>query len=109
MFLFQAEDGIRDYKVTGVQTCALPISDAGARRRLHRVCGAWWRCPGELQRLGRLRMESEGMTEERKGQSITELGRSEESSVGKEGRSRWTPYIYNKNRYSSFDRCIVDE
>src|SRR5256885_7763281 len=28
-FFFQAEDGIRDYKVTGVQTCALPI----------------WRCP----------------------------------------------------------------
>src|SRR5205807_6316084 len=34
-FFFQAEDGIRDYKVTGVQTCALPISDMpqGARRR----------------------------------------------------------------------------
>src|SRR5256885_7260856 len=30
-FFFQAEDGIRDYKVTGVQTCALPI------------WGAWWR------------------------------------------------------------------
>src|ERR1039457_7367841 len=26
---FQAEDGIRDYKVTGVQTCALPIYPAG--------------------------------------------------------------------------------
>ena len=26
VFFFQAEDGIRDYKVTGVQTCALPIS-----------------------------------------------------------------------------------
>src|SRR5205807_3532062 len=26
-FFFQAEDGIRDYKVTGVQTCALPILD----------------------------------------------------------------------------------
>src|SRR3989454_12264200 len=39
IFFFQAEDGIRDYKVTGVQTCALPISPragaprfAGARR-----------------------------------------------------------------------------
>src|SRR5918996_4269495 len=37
-FFFQAEDGIRDYKVTGVQTCALPISrprdesDAAAER-----------------------------------------------------------------------------
>src|SRR2546426_1349213 len=28
-FFFQAEDGIRDYKVTGVQTCALPISVPG--------------------------------------------------------------------------------
>src|SRR5256885_11679311 len=30
-FFFQAEDGIRDYKVTGVQTCALPILTAVAR------------------------------------------------------------------------------
>src|SRR6266478_10090275 len=28
-FFFQAEDGIRDLTVTGVQTCALPILDAG--------------------------------------------------------------------------------
>src|SRR5688500_7410701 len=32
---FQAEDGIRDYKVTGVQTCALPISGAGLTLSLH--------------------------------------------------------------------------
>src|SRR5256885_5725115 len=30
-FFFQAEDGIRDYKVTGVQTCALPICALGHR------------------------------------------------------------------------------
>src|SRR5207249_5224102 len=30
LFFFQAEDGIRDRNVTGVQTCALPISDAVA-------------------------------------------------------------------------------
>src|SRR5690606_40316439 len=30
-FLFQAEDGIRDFHVTGVQTCALPISSRGGR------------------------------------------------------------------------------
>src|SRR2546422_11627134 len=29
-FFFQAEDGIRDVAVTGVQTCALPISAAGS-------------------------------------------------------------------------------
>src|SRR5437879_8541684 len=28
IFFFQAEDGIRDTSVTGVQTCALPISNA---------------------------------------------------------------------------------
>src|SRR5256885_5613027 len=33
IFFFQAEDGIRDYKVTGVQTCALPISVGIAVRR----------------------------------------------------------------------------
>src|ERR1019366_991116 len=33
VFLFQAEDGIRDWSVTGVQTCALPISAPQLRRR----------------------------------------------------------------------------
>src|SRR2546426_10999820 len=32
-FFFQAEDGIRDYKVTGVQTCALPISRSTPLRK----------------------------------------------------------------------------
>src|SRR2546426_5016224 len=32
-FFFQAEDGIRDYKVTGVQTCALPISERSPLQR----------------------------------------------------------------------------
>src|SRR5256885_4823903 len=38
-FFFQAEDGIRYYKVTGVQTCALPICTVGHARRvpLHAV------------------------------------------------------------------------
>src|SRR5262249_61331359 len=35
-FFFQAEDGIRDWSVTGVQTCALPISD---RRQVARAGG----------------------------------------------------------------------
>src|SRR5215467_7336276 len=38
-FFFQAEDGIRDYKVTRVQTCALPISDC--RVLFHN----WWNAP----------------------------------------------------------------
>src|SRR2546426_6867227 len=32
-FFFQAEDGIRDYKVTGVQTCALPIWAASEKAK----------------------------------------------------------------------------
>src|SRR3989454_12446872 len=41
-FFFQAEDGIRDYKVTGVQTCALPICQTGrAALRSHKDrCGS---------------------------------------------------------------------
>src|SRR5580692_12646592 len=42
-FFFQAEDGIRDLTVTGVQTCALPISMAWARWA---VCQAsYWAVP----------------------------------------------------------------
>src|SRR5258706_1401908 len=41
-FFFQAEDGIRDWSVTGVQTCALPICERDARAdpqrfRVHRA------------------------------------------------------------------------
>src|SRR5262249_59934568 len=38
VFFFQAEDGIRDWSVTGVQTCALPIwwRDGSGRRRRRR-------------------------------------------------------------------------
>src|SRR5437016_11168706 len=37
-FFFQAEDGIRDWSVTGVQTCALPICGIASTR------GCWRRC-----------------------------------------------------------------
>src|SRR6266446_6970090 len=40
-FFFQAEDGIRAYKVTGVQTCALPISWCSRAW----VCTACWHTP----------------------------------------------------------------
>src|SRR2546430_7285259 len=39
-FFFQAEDGIRDLTVTGVQTCALPISQPGASSSDSRLSGA---------------------------------------------------------------------
>src|SRR5258707_348805 len=40
VFFFQAEDGIRDIGVTGVQTCALPISFHRNRRKVTRFCSA---------------------------------------------------------------------
>src|SRR5690606_40888978 len=44
LFFFQAEDGIRDFHVTGVQTCALPILTcrlAGLRARMPRHSGCF--------------------------------------------------------------------
>src|SRR5690606_39587236 len=40
-FFFQAEDGIRDFHVTGVQTCALPILDIGGRHVGRRAVDAF--------------------------------------------------------------------
>src|SRR5438105_15162519 len=72
-FFFQAEDGIRDPLVTGVQTCALPIWRARTGRRSRAAESSWLRgirrSPGPT---GRAR-------------------RSEERRVGKECRSRWSP------------------
>src|SRR5436189_2190402 len=72
-FFFQAEDGIRDTSVTGVQTCALPILVA-TNSCIH----AWTRDrsakPPLLKARRRFRVD-----------------RSEERRVGKECRSRWSP------------------
>src|SRR5688572_32226795 len=77
-FFFQAEDGIRDLTVTGVQTCALPIS----RRAAH---------PGACRRGGRRRDHEASRREQGRGPDAAEY-RSEERRVGKECRSRWSPY-----------------
>src|SRR5437588_1746612 len=79
-FFFQAEDGIRDHCVTGVQTCALPISKPRPLSTIRRyslpvsVCSFTqillaWPCFKTLA-----------------------TARSEERRVGKECRSRWAPY-----------------
>src|SRR2546429_2331427 len=89
-FFFQAEDGIRDVAVTGVQTCALPIlcstpralappAPAGrssARRTRHLPASAPALAPPAR----------------RWGSSSRTDRRSEERRVGKECRSRWSPY-----------------
>src|SRR2546426_7966645 len=91
-FFFQAEDGIRDYKVTGVQTCALPIYvsahvHGGGHLRLPLLEPSAVALPGfhrddHCHSLGERRAPNLG----------TRRVRSEERRVGKECRSRWSPY-----------------
>src|SRR5690606_40961803 len=45
-FFFQAEDGIRDFHVTGVQTCALPISISSRVSSCSRRSRITSRCSG---------------------------------------------------------------
>src|SRR6266568_84396 len=61
-FFFQAEDGIRDGTVTGVQTCALPISqhDAFAEDALERLTATACRVTPEIDRMG-LRLATPGL------------------------------------------------
>src|SRR2546430_5162970 len=66
-FFFQAEDGIRDLTVTGVQTCALPISPAGPIRP-GRSSGSRIRARRPSSRPG-LRLRSEEHTSELQSQS----------------------------------------
>src|ERR1039457_7108940 len=63
-FFFQAEDGIRDYKVTGVQTCALPISARSGTHPADRGIGARAQIPGGRGSAGQL-LRTETMTIQR--------------------------------------------
>src|SRR2546429_5753367 len=84
-FFFQAEDGIRDVAVTGVQTCALPISTPiswpGAR---------WTSSCSPRKTKNSLPKEASRLWPSRCFSASRE--RSEERRVGKECRSRWSPY-----------------
>src|SRR2546430_10022828 len=97
LFFFQAEDGIRDLTVTGVQTCALPIwflqngPHDGRRHTARRM----------VETLRHRGPDSEGFYVDAffalgvRRLSIIDLetgDRSEERRVGKECRSRWSPY-----------------
>src|SRR5690606_40961046 len=105
-FFFQAEDGIRDFHVTGVQTCALPICQFGVGGfRVVRVeVGAGQPQPGQRQVAG---VVDRGL-----GQGVAQVGaggagvggrveavvgqRSEERRVGKEWRARWSAEAQEK-------------
>src|SRR2546430_7148282 len=89
VFFFQAEDGIRDLTVTGVQTCALPIFGLeGGAEGLDRIV-ARVGCD-----LARFRFDRAELLEAELVQRFGRAGtaRSEERRVGKECRSRWSPY-----------------
>src|SRR5690606_40507193 len=87
-FFFQAEDGIRDFHVTGVQTCALPIFAAGKGDHLSASPGEFGggfptsasQLPG-LQRTAQHIFQSVDLLRQKQ-------ERSEERRVGKESRSR---------------------
>src|SRR5205809_5147213 len=80
-FFFQAEDGIRDVAVTGVQTCALPIYVRGDDRREGERKGDRQERP-RSEELGDDRLPGR----DRHGQQQ----RSEERRVGKECRAGWS-------------------
>src|SRR5688500_20334166 len=89
IFFFQAEDGIRDYKVTGVQTCALPISAraADAQRLNQRLQAAYQQIDQELE-LAR-RLQECFLPPSLPQLPQVRFARSEERRVGKECRSLW--------------------
>src|SRR5256885_9624095 len=92
-FFFQAEDGIRDYKVTGVQTCALPIfltwgvigDTDGIQTPAVTTLG-----PGGVLARG-TKLGSLSIANYPASATGPYALRSEERRVGKEGRSRWSP------------------
>src|SRR5688572_33342276 len=86
-FFFQAEDGIRDLTVTGVQTCALPISRLLSRSS----CPA---CAGHDDRDNKRALSRGAVASESSGT----FRRSEERRVGKECRSRGSPHQYKKKK-----------
>src|SRR5207249_9632788 len=82
-FFFQAEDGIRDRNVTGVQTCALPISNSFEQQAK------------EFVSVMRRFVEDDEFAATLRAKIREWIGsnfRSEERRVGKECRSRWSPY-----------------
>src|SRR5262249_58658620 len=97
-FFFQAEDGIRDWSVTGVQTCALPIfvvldlAEPSNRADDSLIL----RNPQLFSQTGAgaldlFEIKAERYYQELFGSSNAVL-RSEERRVGKECRCRWSPY-----------------
>src|SRR3989449_5213341 len=92
-FFFQAEDGIRDVAVTGVQTCALPISIPTGLLESEFFGHEKGAFTGAIdRRIGRFELANQGTIFLDEVEDIPLELRSEERRVGKECRSRWSPY-----------------
>src|SRR5260370_8850220 len=91
---FQEEDGIGDSSVTGVETCALAILERVLRPSP--VAGGIAERADDLHELhDRSRpsvRENDRQRVPARGADVDEMNRSEERRVGKECRSRWSPY-----------------
>src|SRR5262249_59813505 len=94
-FFFQAEDGIRDWSVTGVQTCALPIcagtSNLTVRAQVFDAGGAKGGSEVLVNATTSGNQNTEQITALSNGGFVvtwTDASRSEERRVGKEWRSR---------------------
>src|SRR3989449_7043174 len=86
-FFFQAEDGIRDVAVTGVQTCALPISDlVFLDIQMPDLDGFAVAAAANEERPPAIVFVTAF------DEHAVRAFRSEERRVGKECRSRWSPY-----------------
>src|SRR5207249_6600359 len=98
-FFFQAEDGIRDRKVTGVQTRALPISNAASVTvylknqsdfaAMNEVYRTYWTKDPPARTTVMLPLLNEGLVEIAVA-AVPNGGRSEERRVGKECSRRGT-------------------
>src|SRR5690606_40371285 len=89
-FFFQAEDGIRDFHVTGVQTCALPIlRSAGTRRSLTRIAKPQSSISSRLApEISRMALPSAAG---RSSRMVSSNSDRKSVRVGKEWGSRGTP------------------
>src|SRR3712207_7025459 len=102
IFFFQAKDDIRDIGVTGVQTCALPISAFNAPDASSLDVRHAGNCPTAIptstaapivKATTRQSITMESIRGRDAGAIRTSAPvRSEERRVGQECRSRWSPY-----------------
>src|SRR5688572_31828981 len=91
-FFFQAEDGIRDLTVTGVQTCALPIFEMIAVLFKDVRFGRLLSDGGNGQNDSFIPCFDGDVNLHSLTGFVLPFDRSEERRVGKECRSRWSPY-----------------